>query len=125
MYYISGFYKFKKINNIKKSKKTLQAYFISKNIRGTIIISNEGINGTISSKKKNLHFVINKIKSTFKFKKFDNVNFSISKFQPFHRCKVKIKKEVVPMGIMVTKRNTKNHVEPSKWNDLIKDKILI
>tara|TARA_B100001123_G_scaffold120478_1_gene140250 strand:+ start:4400 stop:5299 length:900 start_codon:yes stop_codon:yes gene_type:complete len=122
MYYISGFYKFKKISNIQKNKKIIQTYFINKKIRGTIIITNEGINGAISAKKKNLHFVINKIKSTFKFKKFDNVNFSISKFQPFHRCKVKIKKEVVPMGIMVTKRNTKNHVEPSKWNDLIKDK---
>jgi len=122
MYYISGFYKFKKISNTQKNKKIIQTYFINKKIRGTIIITNEGINGAISAKKKNLHFVINKIKSTFKFKKFDNVNFSISKFQPFHRCKVKIKKEVVPMGIMVTKRNTKNHVKPSKWNDLIKDK---
>ena len=52
MFYISGFYKFKKIKNIKKSKKYLQNYFIKKNIRGTIIISNEGINGTISAKKK-------------------------------------------------------------------------
>ena len=80
MFYISGFYKFKKINNIKKSKKHLQNYFIKKNIRGTIIISNEGINGTISAKKKNLDLVIKKIKNTFKFIKFDNQNLSKSKF---------------------------------------------
>ena len=52
MYFISGFYKFKKISNIKKNKKILQAYFINEGIRGTVIISKEGINGTISSKKK-------------------------------------------------------------------------
>ena len=122
MYYISGFYKFKKISNIKKNKKILQTYFINKNIRGTLIISNEGINGTISSKKKNLDLAVNKIKATFKFNNFDNVNVSMSKFQPFHRGKVKIKKEVVPMGIKVSKRKTKHHIDPTKWNKLIEDK---
>ena len=52
MFYVSGFYKFKKIINIKKSKKILQNYFVKNFIRGTIIISTEGINGTISAKKK-------------------------------------------------------------------------
>ena len=52
MYYISGFYKFKKIHSIKKNKKLLSDIFNKYNIRGTIIISSEGINGTISSNKK-------------------------------------------------------------------------
>ncbi len=122
MYHISGFYKFKKIYNLKKNKKDLQTYLINKNARGTIIISKEGINGTISAKKKNLNLVIKNIKKTLKFINFDSKNFSTSQFQPFHRAKVKIKKEVVPMGIRIIKRNTKNHVDPFKWNKLIKDK---
>ena len=68
MFYISGFYKFKKLKNIKKFKKSLQSFFIKKNIKGTIIISNEGINGTIAAKKKNLELAMKKIKNTFKFK---------------------------------------------------------
>ena len=44
------------------------------------------------------------------------------KFQTFHRGKVKIKKEVVPMGIKIVKRNLKNHINPTKWNKLIKNK---
>ena len=60
MYYISGFYKFKKIYNLKKHKKNLQTYLINKSARGTIIISKEGINGTISAKKINLNLVIKK-----------------------------------------------------------------
>ena len=49
-------------------------------------------------------------------------NLSKNKFQIFHRGKVKIKKEVVPMGIKISKRKTKNHLEPSKWNKLISNK---
>ena len=122
MYYISGFYKFKRITSIKKNKEILQTYFINKSIKGTIIISSEGINGTVSANKKNLDLVINKIKTTFQFNNFDSINLSKSKFQPFHRGKVKIKKEVVPIGIKVFKRKNKNHIEPEKWNELIKDK---
>jgi len=121
MYYISGFYKFKKITNVKKNRKILQAYLLNKTIRGTIIISNEGINGTLSGKKKNLDLVTKKIKKIFMFKNYDNINLSMCKFQPFHRLKVKIKKEVVPMGIKISKRKTKNHVDPAKWNKLLRD----
>ncbi len=122
MYYISGFYKFKKILAIKKAKKLLNDIFNKYNIRGTIIISSEGVNGTISSNKKNLKLVLNKIKKTFNFINFDSQNLSKSKFQIFHRGKVKIKNEVVPMGIKISKRQTKNHLEPSKWNKLISNK---
>ena len=122
MFYISGFYKFKKIKDLKKNKKNLQNLFHKNYIRGSIIISTEGINGTISSNKKNIYLVLNKIKNIFNFSKFDNLNLSKSKFQPFHRGKVKIKKEVVPMGIKILKRKLKNHIEPGKWNKLIKDK---
>ena len=122
MFYISGFYKFKKISNIKKNKKILQKYFINNSIRGTIIISSEGINGTISAKKKNLDSTINQIKKTFKFTNFDSENLSKSKFQPFHRGKIKIKNEVVPMRIKILKRKLNNHIEPTKWNKLINNK---
>ncbi len=122
MFYISGFYKFKKINQIKKAKKLLIKIFDKYKIRGTIIISTEGINGTISSNKKNLKIVINKIKISFNFKKFDSESLSTNKFQIFHKCKVKIKKEVVPMGIKILKRVTKKHLEPIKWNKIITSK---
>ena len=122
MYFISGFYKFKKISNIKKSKKTMQVFFINRGVRGSLIISKEGINGTIAAKKRVLDEAINKIKKTFTFNNFDSVNYSKCNYQPFHRGKIKIKKEVVPMGIKIYKRKSKNHIEPTKWNTLIKDK---
>ena len=122
MFYISGFYKFQKIINIKKNKKKLQSFFLKNSIRGTLILSPEGINATLSSKKKNLYLVISKIKKIFKINNFDSQNLTQCKFQTFHRGKVKIKKEVVPMGIKIAKRNLKNHLNPAKWNKLIKNK---
>ena len=123
MFEVFGFYKFKKIKSLKKNKVLLQDFLIKKNIRGTIIISNEGINATISGKTTNLKSTITKIKKILDFKNFDSQNISKSKFQPFHKSKVKIKKEVVPMGFTLTSKNRKvDHVNPKKWNKLINDK---
>ena len=58
MFYISGFYKFKKITNIKKNKRILESYFFKNSIRGTLILSSEGVNATLSSKKKKSLFNI-------------------------------------------------------------------
>ena len=73
-------------------------------------------------KKKELQLALLKIKRIFNISKFDSQNFSKSKFQIFHRGKVKIKKEVVPMGVKIIKRKTKNHLEPSNWNKFISNK---
>ena len=54
MYNVFGFYKFKKINNIKKVKNFLYKLFLNHKIRGTIILSSEGINGTISGYKNDV-----------------------------------------------------------------------
>ena len=121
MFYIFGFYKFKKIKEIKKNKEILNIFFVKNEIRGTIILSNEGINGTISGKKNNLNLGIKKIKKVFNFLNFDSENFSLNKFQPFHKCKVKIKKELVPMGININKRNLNGQINPKKWNKIISD----
>ena len=123
MFDVFGFYKFKKFNSLKKYKDLLQDFLIKTNIRGTIIIANEGINATISGKANDIKLTIAQIKKILDFKKFDSENISKSKFQPFHKAKVKIKKEVVPMGLSLSMINKKdNHVDPKKWNKLIVDK---
>ena len=123
MFEILGFYKFKKIKFLKKNKLLLQNFLINKNIRGTIIIANEGLNATISGKVDDLKLSIDKIKKILDFKKFDSENKSKSKFQPFYKLKVKIKKEVVPIGLSLTSKNRKdNYLDPKKWNKFIKNK---
>ena len=124
MFKVFGFYKFIKIKSLKTNKDILQNFFISNNIRGTLIIAKEGLNGTISGQSKDIDKTIKKLKSLFSFKHFDNNNESKSKFQPFHKPKVKIKKEVVPMNLILSskERDTKTHLDPKDWNKLIKNK---
>ena len=123
MFIILGFYKFKNLKSLKRQKKILENLFSENDIRGTLIISKEGLNGTLSGKSKNIYKISKIIKNSFKIKKFDSENLSKSKLQPFHKPKIKIKKEVVPMGIYINSNNKKNnHLEPSEWNDLIKNK---
>jgi UPF0176 protein len=124
MFDVFGFYKFKKINSLKKNKIFLHDLLIKNNIRGTIIISKEGLNGTISGQKKNLDAVIKKIQILFNLKNFDNNNKSKSLFQPFLKPKVKIKKEIVPMNLIINskERIASSHLGPKDWNKLIKKK---
>ena len=124
MFNVFGFYKFVQVKSLKKNKVFLQKFLISNHIRGTIIIAKEGLNGTISGKIEDINKTIKKLKSLFLFKQFDSSNKSKSKFQPFHKPKVKIKKEIVPMNLTINskERNMKTHLDPKDWNKLIKNK---
>jgi len=121
---VFGFYKFINIKFLQKHKNSIQKLLIKNNIRGTIILAKEGINGTISGQVQDIKKTINKIKFLLSIKLFDNFNKSNSKFQPFHKPKVKTKKEVVPMNLMLKsrERNMKTHLNPNQWNKLIKKK---
>jgi UPF0176 protein len=119
MYKIFGFYKFKKIKNIKLLKKNLKNFIEEEQVRGTIIISIEGINGTISFKPTKYKKVKNKILNLLNIRKFDNENISSYRYQAFNKGKIKIKKEVVPIGMKLNKIVTKNKIEPKDWNKFI------
>ena len=105
MFTISGFYKFKKINFLKKYKIYLEKEISNTSIRGSIIISSEGINGSLAGNNKDIPKILKLIKKKFKFKDFDSSNISTSRFQPFHKAKVKIKKEVVPLGLKIKNKS--------------------
>jgi UPF0176 protein len=124
MFKVFGFYKFVKIKSLKKNKDFLQKFLISNHIRGTIIIAKEGLNGTISGSINDIDKTNKKLKSLFSFKQFDSSNESKSTFQPFHKPKVKIKNEIVPMNLTINsnERNIEKHLEPKEWNKLIKNK---
>ena len=62
MFVILGFYKFKRLKLLKKKKLILQNFFLDMNIRGSIIISKEGLNGSISGKSRSISLVKKKLK---------------------------------------------------------------
>ena len=129
MFTISGFYKFKKINLLKKHKTYLENEISNTSIRGSIIISSEGINGSLAGNSKDIFKILKLLKKKFKFTEFDSSNISTCRFQPFHKAKVKVKKEVVPFGLKIkseSKRRNK-YLSGKSWNKLIikKETLLI
>ena len=129
MFTISGFYKFKKINFLKKHKTYLENEISNTSIRGSIIISSEGINGSLAGNNKDIFKILKLLKKEFKFTEFDSSNISTSRFQPFHKAKVKVKKEVVPLGLKIKSESKRRnrYLSGKSWNKLIikKETLLI
>ena len=124
MFTIFGFYKFKKINLLRNYKVSLVNEMLNTSLKGIIILSSEGINGTIAGRNKDIHKFIKFLKKKFRFLTFDSNNKSTSPFQPFHKAKVKIKKEVVPLGLKININNKRlnKYISSKLWNKLIKKK---
>ena len=125
MYKIFGFYKFKKLNDLKAIKKKLESLFNQEDVKGSIIISLEGLNGSIAFKSNQHVKIKTKIKSIFGIRNFDNENLSTYQYKAFNKAKIKIKKEVVPIGIRIKKKISNNQIDPKKWNKFIKQKNLV
>ena len=129
MFTISGFYKFKKINFLKKHKTYLENEISNTSIRGSIIISSEGINGSLAGNSKDISKILKLLKKKFKFTEFDSSNISTSRFQPFHKAKEKVKKEVVPLGLKIKSESKRRnrYLSGKSWNKLIvkKETLLI
>ena len=129
MFTISGFYKFKKINFLKKHKTYIENEISNTSIRGSIIISSEGINGSLAGNSKDIFKILKLLKKKFKFTEFDSSNISTSRFQPFHKAKVKVKKEVVPLGLKIKSESKRRnrYLSGKSWNKLIikKETLLI
>jgi len=125
-YLTTTFYHFVKIEEYKKLQPVIQKFCDKSFIKGTILLASEGINGTLSADEKNINGFHHFIKNDERFKnKFKNISHkeSWAKKNPFYRMKVKLKKEIVTLGvegISPTKKVGK-YVKPDEWNELISD----
>jgi UPF0176 protein len=123
MYSIAALYKFLSIDDPNQLQLKIRKKFKQLNIYGTILVGNEGLNGTISGKENNLNKAIKYIKSINNFNNVD-IKYSSSNVNPFVRLKIKLKKEIVTIGDESINPNefVGDYVEPKDWNNLIQDK---
>ena len=121
---ILSFYKLKKLNKIKSLRKKIFNKIFENNVKGLVIISPEGINGTIAGKKKNIIILSKYIKRIILIRSFDVQNRLNSNFVPFLKLKVKLKNEVVPINeqYKFNQKNKKNYLSPRKWDQFLKIK---
>ena len=123
MHKIVALYKFCKIEDPIYFQKFIKSELSSLNILGTIIIGEEGINGTISGNESSLNNAITALKSINLFQDLD-LKESYSAKKPFLRLKIKIKEEIVSMGLKDIDPTIQagQYIVPEEWNNLINDK---
>ena len=119
---VAALYKFVEINDLLLLKDNLYNICEENNIMGTILIADEGINGTISGKHNEIKETISSLTSDDRFSNIE-IKYSSTDKQPFHRMKVRLKKEIVTIGIPEINPNKKagTYVKPENWNELISD----
>ena len=119
---VAALYKFVEIDDLLSLQSDLYEICEKNNIMGTILIANEGINGTISGKNNEINQTISLLKSDKRFANIE-IKYSSTNKQPFHRMKVRLKKEIVTIGLPEINPNKKvgTYVKPEDWNDLISD----
>ena len=119
---VATLYKFVEINNLLSLQDNLYNICEENNIMGTILIADEGINGTISGKNNEIKETISSLTSDDRFSNIE-IKYSSTDKQPFHRMKVRLKKEIVTIGLPEINPNKKvgRYVKPEDWNELISD----
>jgi UPF0176 protein len=125
-YLNASFYKFIEINNPENFIKPLHDYCVSLQLKGLIIIANEGVNGTISGSEDSVNALFNYFKNNVIHIQLDYKK-SWSETSPFLRMKVRLKKEIVTMGIPSINPNeiVGEYVSPIQWNKLISDPYVV
>jgi len=115
-------YRFAKFPDFKKFRLPLHDLMTRESILGTFLLAPEGINGTFAGSRKGVDSVIKWLKQDIRFSNLE-VKESYVDEQPFYRTKVKLRKEIVTMGIEDIDPNdlVGTYVEPSDWNTLIED----
>lgn len=119
---VAALYQFANIPEYKKLQQPLLKLCNQNDIKGTLLLASEGINGTISGSRDAIDNLISYLHSMDAFKNLEHKE-SFTSSSPFIRMKVKLKKEIVTLGVegINPAKITGKYVEPKDWNDLISD----
>ena len=122
MFLTIAFYHFVALKSIPSLQAHILKFCEDHEIKGTILLADEGINGTISGKEDNIRHFLNFIKKNEVFSALEYKE-SWVKNNPFYRMKVRLKKEIVALGVKGISPTKKVgiYVKPEDWNALISD----
>jgi UPF0176 protein len=118
----AAFYLFVDLPNYAERRPALLAFCEAHNVKGSILLAYEGINGTIAGAASDVHAVLGYLRQDPKFSSLEHKE-SFANKAPFHRMKVRLKKEIVTMGVdgISPTRMAGTYVKPEDWNALISD----
>lgn len=119
---VAALYHFARFENFQDFQQPLLAFCNQHNIKGTLLLAHEGINGTVAGKRAGIDALLGFIRSHAPFDALEHKE-SFTDDMPFYRMKVRLKKEIVTMGVENIDPNevVGTYVDPKDWNDLISD----
>ncbi len=119
---VCALYKFVRLDNFELLRDPLLAKMISLKVKGTLLLAAEGINGTMAGTQSAIEQVLNFLTQDVNLTHL-SYKISYNDQNPFHRTKVKLKKEIVTMGVEGIDPNqvVGTYVKPKDWNALISD----
>ncbi len=120
VYLTAAFYKFVALPDFASKRAPLLAFCEAHNVKGLILLAEEGINSTIAGAPADVHAVLAYLRSDPRLADLEHKE-SFAQKAPFHRMKVRLKKEIVTMGVegLSPTKRVGQYVKPEDWNALI------
>jgi UPF0176 protein len=125
-YLVTALYHFVNVDNYQDFQQPILNFCKNHNIKGTLLLAKEGINGTVSGLQSDVglfhEFIQEEPLFNGSFKNLEHKE-SWAESNPFYRMKVKLKKEIVTLGVpgISPKKHVGQYVDPKDWNALITD----
>lgn len=119
---VAAFYKFAKLPDFQQLQAPFLEFCLSANINGTILLAAEGVNGTVAGSRNGIDLLMAFLRLEPRLHDIEHKE-SFTNELPFDRMKVKLKKEIVPLGVSTVDPNelVGTYVSPEDWNKLISD----
>ncbi len=119
---VATFYKFVRLPDCAEIRSPLLQVCQEQDLRGTILLAQEGINGTIAGSQEAINTVLAYLRSDIRLADLEQKE-SIADTLPFDRMKVRLKQEIVTLGLpeVDPSEQAGTYVDPQDWNALITD----
>lgn len=119
---VAAFYRFAKFPDFESFREPLLELMLASQVRGTLLLAAEGINGTIAGSRVGIDAVIAWLAKDRRFESIQAKESTVDE-NPFYRTKVKLKKEIVTMGVedIDPTHIVGTYVDAKDWNALIAD----
>jgi UPF0176 protein len=119
---VAALYRFVRLDDYESMREPLLNFCTERGVKGTLLLAHEGVNGTISGSKTAIADVLSYLRSDDRLSDLD-CKFSYHEELPFLRMKVKLKREIVTMGLedIDPNQSVGRYASPGEWNELIDD----
>ena len=117
---VAALYRFVNLPDYQVLRQPLLDFCIEQGIKGTLLLAHEGINGTVAGSRIAIDNLLAYLRRDERLSTIDSKE-SFDDVMPFYRMKVKLKKEIVTMGVenIDPNRVVGTYVQPKDWNELI------